>query len=131
MTTSQTLIVSLAAVVIVAVIALAQWRVRLAELASDDAKAARSSEERLAGREREAALETARAARVAMGPDDGAKLGVHIAGGQLIQGTRVKRGDSAAEGWIVLDDAELLEGVRSTPLGGKQWIRDTGWLQEL
>lgn len=130
MTTAEVLIVSLSAVVIVAVVALAQWRIRVDEIAGNEVRARQQAIEAREATARRAA--TAEAALPgAMGPADGAKLGVHIPGGQLIQGTRTLRDAREAEGWIVLDDAELLEGVRSTPLGGKQWIRDTGWMQEL
>lgn len=127
--TIQVLIVSVAAFAIVAAIAFAKWRIDADALIAQEARA-RASEQ--AGVERRKVDAEAKAAmpRAAFGPEDGAKLGIHI-GGQLIQGTRVMRGAREAEGWIVLDDAELLEGVRATPLGGRQWIPAGSWMQEL
>lgn len=127
--TTQVLIVSLAAIVIVAVIALAKWRIRVDEIAGEEARA-RASEQAGLERRRIDAEAKAVAPLAAFGPEDGAQIGVHI-GAQLVKGTRVMRAASEAEGWIVLDDAELLEGVRATPLGGRQWIRGADWLQAL
>lgn len=129
MTTAQVLIVSLTALAVVVVIALAKWRIRVDEIAGEEARA-RASEQAGLERRRIDAEAKAVAPFAAFGPEDGAKLGVHI-GGQLIQGTRVMRDVREAEGWIVLDDAELLEGTRATPLGGRQWVRGTDWLQAL
>lgn len=129
MTTGQVFIVSLTALAVVIVIALAKWRIRVDEIAGEEARA-RASEQAGLERRRIDAEAKAAAPLTAFGPDDGAKLGVHI-GGQLIQGTRVMRNDREADGWIVLDDAELLEGTRATPLGGRQWVRGTDWLQAL
>lgn len=127
--TTQVLIVSLAAVVIVAVIALAKWRIRVDEIAGEELRARESAR---AGRERRAAAAEEAAVRLPgpSGPADGAQIGVHI-GAQLVKGTRVMRNAPEAEGWIVLEDAELLEGVRATPLGGRQWVPAGNWMQEL
>lgn len=129
MTTIQVLIVSVAAVVIVAVVAFAKWRIDADALIAQEARTQSQESAAAAAADRRAAAEVA-TARAITGPDDGAKLGVHI-GGQLIQGTRVMRGDRNAEGWIVLDDAELVTGRERTPLGGRQWLPAGSWMQAL
>lgn len=131
MTTVEVLIVSLAAVVIVAVVALAQWRIRVDEIAGNEVRARQQAiEAREAAERRAAATEAAAALPGPSGPEDGTVVGVHV-GGQVVRGTRVLRGDAAAVGWIVLDDADLLDGTRTTPLGGRQWLPDETWKQEM
>lgn len=130
MSTTQVFIVCLALVVVVVVVAVAQWRIRADALAAESARANAAEAALAAARRRIEAQAGAAAASRALGPADGAKVGVHV-GSHLIQGTRVRRGEPEADGWIVLDGAELLEGSRSTPLGGRQWLRDVQWLQEL
>lgn len=130
MSTTQVLIVVVGAVLITAMVALTRWRVREAELAAEDSHDQRQIGAQRSARERDAASLAAVGARRALGPANGAKLGVHV-GSHLVRGTRVRRGEPEAEGWIVLDDAELLEGTRATPMGGTQWLRDPQWMQEL
>lgn len=127
MTTAQVLIVSLAAVAIVVVVAYAQYRTKLAELARDELKNERDATDRAERRGVDAAVA---ALHRPSGPEDGSVVGVHI-DGQVVRGKRVRRGDASANGWIVLDVAELLEGTKATPLGGRQWLADSAWMQEM
>lgn len=128
--TEQVLIVALALVVIVAIVAFAQWRIRVDELAAEEHRVSGVEASRAAGRARDEDRKAEVAALQAPGPAEGAKVGVHV-GDHLIQGTRVLRDDPDAKGWIVLDGAELLDGARATPLGGRQWVREAQWVQEL
>lgn len=127
MTTAQVFIVSLSAVVIVAVVAFAQYRTKLAELARDELKNERDADDRTERRGQDAAVA---ALHRPSGPADGAIVGVHV-GDQIVRGKRVMRSDAAADGWVVLDAAELLDGTKATPLGGRQWLAGSGWLQEM
>lgn len=130
MSTTQVLIVAVAAVLIVALVAVGQWRIRADALEAEDRRESAREARRAEALERDAATAATAGARRALGPVDGAKVGVHV-GPHLVQGTRVLRDAPEAEGWLVLDGAELLEGTRSTPLGGRQWLAGAQWLQEL
>jgi hypothetical protein len=127
-TTTQVLIVMLALVAIAAFAALTRYGVRRAELESEDRRVIQQAHDREVAR---AVADAARAdASAGRGPADGTRMGVHV-GPHLIQGARVLRDAPEAEGWVVLEGAELLEGTRATPLGGRQWLRAAQWMQEL
>jgi hypothetical protein len=125
MTTTQLLIVCLAVVLIAVVAAVTKWRVRMDELAAELAAVEDRREER---REMEQAAKE-RAQPSGLGPPDGTQLAVYV-GAHLVRGNRVQRNDPDAADWIVLEDAELIDGPRATPLGGRAWLRRQ-WLQEL
>jgi hypothetical protein len=123
--TGEVAIIAVAAIVIVAIVALASWRMKAAEI---EGEASRSHDA-------EAARGDAREAREAaalhpIGPPDGAKMVVHV-GLHDVQGTRVLRDAPEAQGWIVIDDAELLDGNKRIPVGGRQWLHGAQWMQEL
>lgn len=130
MTTTQVLIVCVAAVLVVGLVALAKWRVRVEELALEERREQALRVIQAADHERNAQHAAALIAGRSRGPNDGAKIGVHV-GSHLIRGTRVLRDASEAQGWIVLDDAELLEGNKQTPVGGRQWLHGSQWMQEI
>lgn len=134
MTDLETGLVCFSALAAVLVVAAAWLLVRkdasAAELvrqgyARDDAREARRERGEAA-----AAELAARRERRDAGPRDGALLGVHV-GAQVIRGTRVLRDAPEADGWTVLADAEMLDGGKSTPLGGRQWLAGASWIQEL
>jgi hypothetical protein len=125
--TTVVLIVTLGVVACVAIVCFAQYRTTLAGLARDELKNERDATDRTERRGQDAAVA---ALHRPSGPEDGTVVGVHV-GGQIVRGKRVMRGDAAADGWIVLDGAELLEGSRAAPLGGRQWLADSAWMQEM
>lgn len=133
----ETAVMCVSALAAVAIVAIAWLWVRKdassAELARQNEARAAAREARDAERERAAADAVSaaeRGARDDAGPQDGALLGVHV-GAQVIRGTRVLRGSADADGWLVLEDASLLEGRSETPLGGRQWLAGSSWVQEL
>lgn len=130
MTTAQLLIVCLTVLAVAGAAAGAWSQVRRDATSAELARERQRMEERAAAREAEAASAAARAARRGVGPPDGAVLGVHV-GTQVIRGTRVLRDAEEADGWVVLDDASVHDGGKSTPLGGRQWLQGHGWTQEL
>lgn len=130
MSTTQVLIVAVTVVVVVAIAAVTLWRVHADELAAAALRGRDEAGALQACAERDSAALAVAESRRALGPADGARVGVHL-GQHLIQGKRVLRDDADADGWIALDDAELLEGARATPLGGRQWLREAQWIQEL
>lgn len=127
MSTTVVLIIALASVAIVAIICFAQYRTTLAGLARDELKNERDATDRAERRGQDAAVA---ALHRPSGPDDGSVVGVHV-GGQIVRGKRVLRSAPSADGWIVLDGAELLDGSKATPLGGRQWLAVSAWMQEM
>lgn len=128
MSTTVVLIISLSSVAIVAIICFAQYRTTIAGLARDELKNERDADDREARRGVDAAVA---ALHRPTGPEDGTVIGVHV-GGQIVRGKRVMRSEAAADGWIVLDGAELLDGAaQPRPLGGRQWLAVSSWMQEM
>ena len=134
MTDLETALVCFSALASVASVALAWLLVRKdatsAEIVRQDHARAAAREEREGRREVEAADAAVRAARRDAGPADGAVLGVHV-GSQVVRGTRVLRDAPEADGFLVLEDAEVLDGAKATALGGRQWLKAASWTQEL
>lgn len=133
MSTTQVLIVSLAALLAVALVVVTRYYTRAAELALEDSRGERAAASRVA--ELSTELEQRRAEADASGPAgpaEGTKVAIHVTG-RDVQGTRVRVGEPAADGWIVLDDAAFVTGDRTQPLGGRQWFREGPgmWIQEL
>ena len=129
MTTTQTWILAGAVVLIVLIVLVAQARMRMDQLASEERRERENAVARAESRQRDADRAEEAVARRALGPVDGTKVAVHI-GPNIIRGTRVRRGEPDTDGWIVLDGAEMIVGERVEPLGGRQWLRDSQWLQE-
>jgi hypothetical protein len=128
MSTTVVLIISLTVFAIVVVICFAQYRTTIAGLARDELKNVRDADDREARRGVDAAVA---ALHRPSGPEDGTVIGVHV-GGQIVRGKRVMRSDAVADGWIVLEAAELLDGAaQPRPLGGRQWLADAAWMQEM
>jgi hypothetical protein len=127
LSTIVVLIITLGVVACVAIVCFAQYRTTIAGLARDELKNERDADDRHERRGQDAAVA---ALHRPSGPADGAVVGVHV-GGQIVRGKRVMRSEAAADGWIVLDSAELLDGSKATPLGGRQWLADSAWMQEI
>lgn len=127
MDTADVAILAVAAVLIVTIVALVQLRTKVAEIEVEDRRESQREAARVEARDHREARDAATSH--ATGPADGAVVLVHV-GPHDVQGTRVMRDDPAAEGWIVLKDAVALESGRPTPLGGKQWLRNSPWMQE-
>jgi hypothetical protein len=119
-TTTQLTILCVASLVAIAIVAYARGRTRRDELDAEELRARRGAEERA---ERRAEADERAAAAVPGGPPDGSALVVHV-DDRAIRGTRTLAGDPAADGWIVVDDAELLAGRDAQELGGRQWFRE-------
>jgi hypothetical protein len=130
MDTLQVLIAAVTLALVVGEVAYVRYRMRHEELAAEDRRMEAQAAAGIRRREAEDDAAALAAAARERGPADGTKVAVHV-GPHLVQGKRVLRGEPEADGWIVLDDADLIEGTRSTPLGGRQWLPGTQWLQEL
>jgi hypothetical protein len=126
----ETAVACASALASVAVVAFAWLWARRDAARVDIVRQDRTREAAREHREAMASADAERAARRAAGPQDGTLLGVHV-GSQVIRGTRVLRDAAEADGWLVLEDASLLEGRTETALGGRQWIAGAPWIQEL
>lgn len=79
-----------------------------------------------AATERDEALDAvARAGSFA--PALGATVGVHLPGGEMVRGELAGCDDAT----LVLDKAELVVGGSAQPLGGRQHVARSLWIQEL